>query len=358
MILSFLFHFFKKVFSAIIKVIAYLLVALSLWLPLLYTLVFVTVCGIMGASLQSLSPWFFAGLVLSFFGAFFLSVVLHGRKMKKKVKAREEGVQQKLKKKQDISAEMVRSQKNNIEGGIVGGSVQKYMSYRLVEQSDKENPPQTNIPQEDNTQWKPSDSQSVAKENGFLPFEKTGEGFADYGYASQGYANSNDFLANKQSDTTPNRWQNETNMFSYGDNQNGMSKFQYGEKQNGMAKFQYGENQQKETNKFLQSEYQQKEGLSDLTDNNSFISGFSKITENNTSIFSQQTENQSNTQSLPASQNLSKNPHSFLEKEEPAIFRTKSDPTILIYEYSNRLEYFKNTRMGLVHLKTENKRIS
>ena len=40
---------------------------------------------------------------------------------------------------------------------------------------------------------------------------------------------------------------------------------------------------------------------------------------------------------------------------KPLIFRTRTDPNILIYEYSDRLVYYKKTLNGLEHIKTERK---
>jgi hypothetical protein len=40
---------------------------------------------------------------------------------------------------------------------------------------------------------------------------------------------------------------------------------------------------------------------------------------------------------------------------KPLIFRTRTDPNILIYEYSDRLVYYKKTLNGLEHVKTERK---
>ena len=40
---------------------------------------------------------------------------------------------------------------------------------------------------------------------------------------------------------------------------------------------------------------------------------------------------------------------------KPLIFRTRTDPNILIYEYSDRLVYYRKTLNGLEHVKTERK---
>ena len=44
-----------------------------------------------------------------------------------------------------------------------------------------------------------------------------------------------------------------------------------------------------------------------------------------------------------------------MSSSKPLIFRTRMDPNLLIYEYSDRLVFYKKTLNGLEHVKTERK---
>lgn len=43
------------------------------------------------------------------------------------------------------------------------------------------------------------------------------------------------------------------------------------------------------------------------------------------------------------------------DAEKPRIFRTRMDESMLIYEYTDRLEFYKNTPGGLVLMSSEYK---
>ena len=45
-----------------------------------------------------------------------------------------------------------------------------------------------------------------------------------------------------------------------------------------------------------------------------------------------------------------------MEEEQPMIFRTRMDPNLLIYEYSDRLDYYEKTPAGLVLRSSEKKK--
>jgi hypothetical protein len=42
-------------------------------------------------------------------------------------------------------------------------------------------------------------------------------------------------------------------------------------------------------------------------------------------------------------------------EETPMVFATRRDPDVLVYEYSDRLKFYKKTKKGLVHISTEYK---
>jgi len=74
----------KKALSIAIRVIAMLLVAFSLWVPLVYTLLFVIIAGITGASLADNSNLFWTGLIISFVVSLGISFFMYERRRAKK----------------------------------------------------------------------------------------------------------------------------------------------------------------------------------------------------------------------------------------------------------------------------------
>lgn len=43
-------------------------------------------------------------------------------------------------------------------------------------------------------------------------------------------------------------------------------------------------------------------------------------------------------------------------EEKPMIFATRRDPDVIVYEYSDRLKFFRKTKRGLIHISTEFKK--
>lgn len=44
-----------------------------------------------------------------------------------------------------------------------------------------------------------------------------------------------------------------------------------------------------------------------------------------------------------------------VQSERPMVFMLRDDPDMYVYEYSDRLEYFRRTQVGMVHCATKNK---
>lgn len=73
----------KVVVDAIAKAVAWLLIALGLWVPLLYSLIFlIVVVAFTDVPLESTGTLYFLGLFLSFIGALWFSLVNSARKAK------------------------------------------------------------------------------------------------------------------------------------------------------------------------------------------------------------------------------------------------------------------------------------
>jgi len=107
------FQFIKTAGRLAIKIIAWLLVALSLWIPFAYTVFFVVIAGFLGASLSENATLFWAGLVASFVGSFLMSLFLHERRQKNKRDFRAQ-------KKQRLSGgeEVVERGENHLQAGF------------------------------------------------------------------------------------------------------------------------------------------------------------------------------------------------------------------------------------------------
>lgn len=87
MILSAIVTFLIKIVDAIAKAVAWILVALGLWLPAVFTVAFVIVCAVGKIPLSGAMPFYLFGLALTFIGAVALS--LNKRKRGRAKKRRE-----------------------------------------------------------------------------------------------------------------------------------------------------------------------------------------------------------------------------------------------------------------------------
>ena len=84
MIANAVIRFFKAVFGFIVKAAAWLLFAFGLWLPCLFTVIFLIVCAFSATSFNSVLPQFFVGLAVSFVVGIALSYYIDKAKRKRK----------------------------------------------------------------------------------------------------------------------------------------------------------------------------------------------------------------------------------------------------------------------------------
>lgn len=260
MVLSIIFHFLKAVLSRVIKFIAWLLVALSLWVPLLYTIVFVIICGLTHKSLSAYSSWYFGGLAISFIISFLISTFIYERKLAQKKKA-------------------IMGSRDNLQ------KVKEKEQVPTIKKREEPTFTQENI------------SDNIAKmelENG----QESNDTASKYNFISYGNLNEPKKIT-------------DTGFLSYNLEQNLQN----------------------------QNELPQNQGNVKFASNNDQTIdniNFEPYSFNETSF------------SPPPSQSLGEN-------EKPMIFATRSDPNVLIYEYTNRLEFYKKTLNGLVLIKTQYK---
>ncbi|MCH5164339.1 MAG: hypothetical protein J1F36_04915 [Clostridiales bacterium] len=84
MILNAIFRGIKAVVDAVAKVIAWLLIALGLWIPLVYTLIFVVVVAFTSYTMAALSTVYFFGLFIAVVGAMLFSLMRSTKKAKER----------------------------------------------------------------------------------------------------------------------------------------------------------------------------------------------------------------------------------------------------------------------------------
>ena len=108
MVLAAIFKILKTVLDAVFKFLAWLLLTLGLWIPLLYTLLFVIVAALSEIPLSQAATPFFIGLFVSLIASMLFSFYLSGgRRRKKKQNAAPVAGMDKLEKRQD-KARLVR----------------------------------------------------------------------------------------------------------------------------------------------------------------------------------------------------------------------------------------------------------
>ncbi len=89
MIINAILRGLKAAVDAVAKAIAWLLIALGLWVPLIYTLIFLIVVVFTGVPLEKTGTIYFLGLFLSFIGALWFSLAISARKGRKRKKKKE-----------------------------------------------------------------------------------------------------------------------------------------------------------------------------------------------------------------------------------------------------------------------------
>jgi membrane protein implicated in regulation of membrane protease activity len=308
MILSALFHFLRKIFGAVIRFIAWLLVALSLWVPLVYALIFVIMCGITGASITALQPWFFGGLAVAFIVSFVISTVVYERRIAKKKR----------------------------EKTTVTGNLEK-VKEKSVESSIKKRADGTGATDE------PPYEEDFAGDSGSVPAEDRPDKPVSALERLKSMGDTSQYPGMQGGKKEPRLSTGDTaskhNFYSYNDINN------TGERnpadyrpvsdtplEGGTGYPGYGvgfDSGYKDDNFGVLGRAGQDYGRFD-----------SRLSDDGMD-FGRGTD-----------KSFSSGGHDY-DDEQPRIFATRNDPTVLIYEYSDRLEYYKRTREGLIRFKTQ-----
>lgn len=378
MILTLIYHVIKKICQTIIKVLAWLLVSLSLWVPLVYTVIFVVWCGFAGKSLSALSTVYWAGLGITFIGSFFISAFLYERKQKSVSKSSAKGTPdnaETVKYKSD-TAELKKRTTNEDES-----EEEEYSEVSpRKKQSAESNPAEETVEERDNRL-----SKHIREERERL--QRQGESAG-----SKTMLNKEDLYAAREADNAriegslgyrPQPSYGNNNYNNAAANPHGFTPYN-----NGQAQPPPFINPYQMQNPLTQANnpYSQPAG------NNSYNQGYNgnynnaqqgnyNNSANNPYGFAPYDANPYKLKPQPELNARSENPYdSFYndekdsykafdrnltdeirlntqrqEAETPKIFAVKNDPTLFIHEYSDRLEYFKRTRQGMVFMKAVNK---
>lgn len=301
MVLAAIVHFFKTVFGGILKAVAWLLVMLSLWVPLLYSLIFLVVCACLGTSLGSVKTIYFIGLAVSLVIAFFVSNYQYER-----AKRNKKG------KKADVSAALPKEEKRD------------EMPIKKASAETEQPAPQDNSEPQDNNPSGYEQPQNYQQGGYNQPSNYQQGGYNQPpNYNPSGYEQPQSYQQggyNQPPSYNPS-----------GYNQNG-----YNQPQN-----------------YNSSGYNQPQNYGQMPpkpDKYGFL-------PYNTPVPQEEPPRENESVAVFDGNNLYAREQSRpVVNEKPKVFGTRSDPTIRIYEYSDRLEYYKRTRVGMEYMYTKYKK--
>ncbi|MCL2675663.1 MAG: hypothetical protein FWE84_03625 [Firmicutes bacterium] len=355
MILSAIFHFLKKIFGTAVKIIAWLLVALSLWVPLLYTLVFVVACGITETSITSVQSWYWGGLAVSFVGSFLVSTFIYERRIAKKKQKKLEpapvGDVEKVKEKSD------EPQLKKRDGELTAAAdlpVDGVPDAGLAPISPASNTPPSGPSLMDRLKQGAPELKTntdTASKHNFISYGEMGgnreqvTGSGERGGYNQGRDGQSGYSSGY-------------NQGEFGNNQG------FGINQGGFGANYPGYGSQGTRGGFGEQDY-----------DNYRYPGFSRGSEGEgrpaSNILNSGRDGQDYGDTNDAGGRgfgdggrrgvggFGRGGQDYGDAsgngESPKIFVTRSDPTVLIYEYSDRLDYYKRTRSGLLLFKTRQK---
>ena len=314
--------FLTFIVEGIAKAIVFLLSTLGLWIPALFCLLFFAVCAITQTAFAEVSVIFFVGLTLSCLLALSIMVSQVIRKREKKHMEKNGIAPRPLKKKKEENKESEQVQ-----------PASQFITPNIIQQYPAQNAPYQG--------YAPG---GYPAQN--APWQYAPSGYAGMPYPQQPYMQPN-YFQQPYNASYPAPVQNggEYRRPDYAapagpnyraDNQGGYygaGGGQYGAPAAGSPYRQYnaptGENG---------------------TDNNRSVPGDSMFEQAKRSMRAEFAG-----YNPPAQQTSSENPP---EQEKPlGVFRTRSDPRVLIYEYADRLDYWRKADNGqLEYIRTETKR--
>ena len=282
----------KTVIDAIAKAVAWLLLAFGLWVPLLYSLIFLLVVVLfLDVPLASTATVYFTGLFISFVGALWFSMARSANKAKQR------------KRKKSVGYNVAEVKKKNKDVAPV-----------------EENPPQ--IDNQPSSQDLPTDE--MPNGNQPLPNQPVQQQFYQpqqqryYQPPPQQYYQPPQYAPNQQVQPPPQQY--------YQPPQYAPGSTQYAQPQE-----RYDRPSQNEYN------YRDRQG-------NDYANRYNERRYDRQAYDRDEYGVSRDIYGVERSEKQ-------LSNESPRIFRLREDPNMLVYEYSDRLDYYKRTVQGNVFVR-------
>ena len=180
MIITAIIQAIKTFFTAVAKVIAWLLTALGLWVPLLYSLLFLIVIAIAGIPIETTGTAYFLGLFISLGLALWISMIVSAKKSKaKKQKNVDYNVAEAKKKSkkamadEDITMGITAPANDEKTGGLQAGYASGYIQNQATApqmQNGYAPQPQQNQPPYPPLYSQPQPTYRQPTTDGFMPY--------------------------------------------------------------------------------------------------------------------------------------------------------------------------------------------
>ena len=312
MIFGFLVKAIKFLVDGFASVCAFLLVTLGLWLPAVYSLLFLIICAIAGIKLQGgVITLYIIGLVLTFAGAVAISVFRYNRKKKKN------------KKPSRRAQTNVRSvKKSEYAGGKNKAADYCYDDgYYPQDDSYADNSYANVQPTQESVTSEPRTSESMTPES------------VTFGQAYAPPSEEKENIVSK----AKNELYSQNKDYKYDDFSDLRKKY-------------FGDENAKDETPTAPSANNMPAG-----DNNPNKNSYGDILSQ--SGFSTQRESEgylsSRSPDALSREHLERRLMGCETEEKPMVFASRRDPNIIIYEYSDRLKFYKKTKRGLIHVSTE-----
>lgn len=333
MILSTILKILKKTVDGVARAVAWLLLAFGLWVPLLYSLVYLIVVVIfLDVPLANTGTVYFIGLFISFLGALWFSMVRSNNEAKKRKRKKGVGYSiSEVKKKRKIEDEeelddvgqSEKQQPQYVQQPVIQQPqyVQQPASQQYAQQPQQHAQPYEQIQQQYSA---PQYPQPAPQQQYGAPQ------YAPYGYAPS--APQPQYEQPQPQQYTQPQYEQSQTQFSqpqYEQPQQSYSQPQYSQPQYGNPQTQEPYSQEDVSFDFTQ---RQRRGYEES------VSPWGRAERDTQSSWDR------------GEVGLEQDTN-----EQPRIFRLRSDPDMLVYEFSNRLEYYRKTVHGNLFVRRQYK---
>ncbi len=327
---------FGKVITAICdgvaKVFSFIFGTLGLWLPTVYAVVFLVACGLSDVPISGrLSVLFYCGLVLTVVLGFAFSMWLRSVRKKRDLEAGNIPERKKKKKYKDVGAI---SENNSYapyqsmpasRGGVPNGYANPNSSYGYSQGNNYAPPPPQyggnySMPPQGYAPPPPAQSGGYMQNSAMPPQSSYGQGGYSGGYAPQnGYVQNN--AQNSYAQTAP-----------------AQSRPVQNEDNSDLERKYFSNKPAPEPERF--------ERTVSFDSDDAVKKAYGMQDE-------KEARKKSTEYSLGTDELWRRLTGTDVPDEQPLVFRTRKDPDLYVYEYSDRYQYWRRTRHGMVLDKTE-----